>query len=161
MKVIGAFMGFAIFAAMVLKLWYPLAVNESEKVVYYRVTATNRPDMIAQIAELGPNGAAGLTEWQVRWNWVCKVSLNTTITLPRHDNLDTLSTAQRESWQVFVQKLHLHERSHQFNGQRAARDIARHYCMNADSIWKYWVQADVVFDHVSRHGERDGVVLNW
>ena len=161
MKFVGAFVGFAILALIVINLSYPLAVSESEEVVYYQVTATNRTDMLTQLSELGPKGAAGLTEWQVRWNWVCKVNIHTTISLPQHTNLDALSTAQRESWQNFVQKLHLHERLHQFNGQSAARDIARHYCINADFISRYWMQKDVIFDYVSRHGQRDGVVLYW
>ncbi|WP_368669849.1 DUF922 domain-containing protein [Roseibium sp. RKSG952] len=116
-------------------------------------------EMLNQIKTRGPKGHAAVTEWNVSWDWKCRVSLDVKTTYPQHVNLEGLSTSQKVSWHEFLSKLRLHENFHKFDGIQAARDVSDNWCLGARFIIKYWIAQSEILDLRTDHGRTDGVVL--
>lgn len=134
-------------------------IQTTDRVVYYDIEAGSQDGIEAQFLASGPNGFAATTKWHVSWDWKCRVSLDVTITYPRHVALDQLTDTQRQNWTRFMQRLRLHENMHRFDGVRAARDVRNNWCFGAHYIVKYWLAQSTILDLRTNHGRTDGVQL--
>ncbi|MEM8975165.1 MAG: DUF922 domain-containing protein [Pseudomonadota bacterium] len=134
-------------------------ISIEDEVAFYEVDALTYSEMLNQIKTRGPKGHAAVTEWDVGWDWKCRVSLDVKITYPQHTNYEGLSTSQKENWDEFLRRLRLHENYHKYDGIQAARDVSANWCFGARFIVKYWVAQSEILDLRTDHGRTDGVVL--
>lgn len=133
-------------------------ITQSTK--FYTVSATSPAALRREMARKGPKGFWGYTRWNIRWSASCQVEVHVTYSLPQHINLQSLSPEVRTKFKRMLANLQAHEKLHGQNGINAAREIDRANCRGAQSIIRKYNRADVALDKRSKHGARDGVVLN-
>ncbi len=132
----------------------------TKEVAFYDLDALTREGLLQQISQRGPNGYDGVTEWQITWNWLCRVELRSRITLPKHTRLADLGPLQQNSWKAYLAALRRHEFTHQYHGERAAKEVAENACIGARFIVGYWQAQTEIFDLRTNHGAKDGVQFN-
>ncbi|WP_161492599.1 DUF922 domain-containing protein [Pseudophaeobacter leonis] len=131
-----------------------------KSVEFYQVDALTREGLLQQLSQRGPRGYDGLTEWQITWNWLCRGELRSRITLPKHTRLAELGPLQQDSWKAYLAALRRHEFTHQYHGERAAKEVAENACLGAKFIVGYWMAQTEIFDLRTNHGAKDGLQLN-
>lgn len=145
-----------------LAIWYfssrgPTLIKEVE---FYDVDGLTTNVLKEQIHPVELSGHSALTYMNVTWNALCQVELHATITLPRHTRLQELGELQQQSWKTYLAALRRHEYTHQYHGERAAKEVAANYCIGGQYITGYWWAQTEIFDHKTRHGAKDGVRLD-
>ena len=145
-----------------LTIWYfasrgPTVIREVE---FYEVDGLTTTALKEQIHPDELAGFSALTQIDVTWNALCQVTLRSTITLPRHTRLQDLGDLQQESWKSYLAALRRHEFTHQYHGERAAKDVAANFCIGGNHILGYWMAQSEIFDHETNHGATDGVRLD-
>jgi predicted secreted Zn-dependent protease len=130
-----------------------------KSIEFYDVDALTREGLRQQISQRGPKGYDGLTDWGVSVDWLCRVELRSTITLPKHTRLADLGSLQRGSWKAYLAALRRHEFTHQYHGEMAAKEVVQNACLGAKYIIRYWIAQTEIFDLRTGHGAKDGVQL--
>ena len=112
------------------------------------------------MAEKGPRGFWGRTEWHVFWSDACEVRLEVRTTLPRLMFENRLSDADRTIVQRAFLILANHEENHARMGLFAAEDVKRHGCVDAQATVAYWAAKNDDYDRETRNGLSEGVDLD-
>ena len=135
----------------------PTLIKEVE---FYDVDGLTTNVLKEQIHPVELSGYSALTYMTLTWNALCQVELHSTITLPRHTRLQDLGELQQQSWKRYLAALRRHEYTHQYHGERAAKEVAANFCIGGHYILGYWMAQTEIFDHKTRHGAKDGVRLD-
>lgn len=125
----------------------------------YPVDGTTIEEILAQMAERGPEGYWGHAKWHVRWTGSCEVRLRIDYRMPRHVNPELLDERVRGSWEGMIEALGRHERQHGAHGVGAAEELVGKACRDGKAIVEKWVEQDRAYDRETDHGRFEGVVF--
>jgi predicted secreted Zn-dependent protease len=133
------------------------AVEVEENFLIYEVSAGSIAELKQEMKENSPNQYWGYTEWFVRWDGQCNVSVEITYTLPEHIDPDAMTQSVAAKWDAMLGALTDHELQHGQHGINAAYEVEAANCQNGGQITDAWSQEDQDFDRVTQHGILDGV----
>jgi predicted secreted Zn-dependent protease len=133
----------------------------------------------------GPKGFHGHTTWTVRYNFQsgrdadsrCVVSVVTPvlaaeIVLPRWMPGSSVTAEQRRNWELYSERLKLHEDGHVAHGRQAAEALAKmagmrgdcgsidsNFKQRAEEVLRRYSAMDVEYDKTTNHGATQGAQL--
>lgn len=125
----------------------------------YPVSALTAQGLRREMGSYGPGRFWALTQWDIRWDSKCNVTVRVTYTLPKHTNPGGMPTLVAGAWNRMLRNLVAHERLHGANGIAAAKEISTARCRGAKKILRKYQNADRTLDRETQHGSRAGVVL--
>lgn len=131
----------------------------SQKTKTYKVSATNVDGILKEMAERGPNGHWGYTDWYVRWTGDCKLSVTIDYTLPRHSKPSAMPADVRKKFDTMLAALTKHENQHGRHAVMAAEEIEKAGCKGGDAIIRKYNGVDKAYDKQTKHGLTEGVVF--
>ncbi len=159
---------------------------------FYWVTGLDAPSIRQSIQQRGPRGVDGKpyhasTQWEIDWayRWIesrpwCRitdvnVSIDIHYSLPKHRDLDKLSTPLKEKWAAYRDALFRHEQQHKDHGIAAAVELENKLLMLdqqyrcselelkasavAQAVLDKYDRLEKEFDRKTNHGINQGIVL--
>lgn len=134
------------------------APSVSVSTKYYKISGSNVEQLKTQMKQHGPKSFWAYSDWYVRWNDSCQISVSIKYTYPRWTNRDNAPVALRRRWDRMMKNLRHHEKVHGKHGILAAREIEKARCReNSDGIIRKWAKLDKTYDRLTNHGEKLGV----
>lgn len=152
----------AIAAAGIAFYAYNASSNEpvSIRTNYYYISGSNVNELKADMRRKGPLGYWAYARWYVRWSADCNVTVSIRYTLPKWPGKDSAPPELRAKWERMITKLREHEEGHGRHGLKAAEEIRATKCRKDPSgIVRKWAAQDGIYDRLTDHGRREGVVL--
>ena len=157
----------------------------------YDIDGSSAGALRDQIRRLGPKDESGtshdaLTVWSLEWTYATaqqdagcvlkdvRVTLNVSVTLPRWTPPSTASAQLRQSWQLYLRNVKLHEAGHRTIAERNARDLtAALVALRGPTCDQVWSEASRTaekivadgrvrnrsYDVQTKHGQTQGVEL--
>ncbi|MEM9716211.1 MAG: DUF922 domain-containing protein [Pseudomonadota bacterium] len=153
--------GFVGIFGIVLMLAGPALADPkvSETIKHYTIKGDTAVGLKAQMAQKGPDGFWGYSNWWVSWDGLCNVKVDITITMPKLAKNSGAPDALKEEFDRMYGVLLAHERQHGQHGIEAAKEVMAANCENTDPIFAKWQKADRDYDRRTKHGKTEGVVL--
>ncbi len=131
----------------------------SEGWKYFKVSGTTIPEITQSMNKKGPYGYWAFTDWYVKWDESCRLSVTIKYTMPKLAKRNKGPANVLKKWDAMVTKLKAHERNHGKNGISAAKEIEAAKCNGGNAILKKWNKQDRLYDKKTNHGKKEGVVF--
>jgi len=139
---------------------HALAFSRTSHTHFYDISGNTAGEIRDALAQEGPHGYWGYTNWYVHWSAACEISVKIDYTIPRWLNRDTAPAPLRDEWDRMLKNLWRHERGHAEHGLKAAAEIEASHCAgDPHDITDRWAREDKVYDEETDHGARQGVRL--
>ena len=152
------------FLLALVVIWFGILVpkqevNQIRNEKYYDVTGDSLIEISHSMHENTPTIGIGSLFWSIKWDALCRVSVETVMTLPNLSEFEEFDERIKASWVRFQTVLRVHEETHKFHAVNAAKEIAATRCIGGNDILEKWREIDQNFDLSTGYGRLEGVVL--